>query len=148
MQGLRMSALFLLPMLGWNTVTDLKRKQISLLSVILFGLTGIVLASVSSLRSFFLKESLESLIAGAAIGALLLLLSRLTRGAVSFGDGLIFAVLGLYLGIFQVVLLLFLSCFAAGITGTVLLIMGRADQKSRLPLVPFVLISYMALLAL
>ncbi len=141
-------AYFLLPFLGWNTITDLKEGRISFLSVLFFGALGIVLLLCPMGKDLLCQNgSIYVHVLGAGIGLLMLLISVATGGGIGGGDGIVAVVLGWYLGIWQVLLLFLFAFFSAGLLGGALLLLKKAGRKSRLPMLPFLLLSYVFLLA-
>ncbi len=140
-------AYFLLPFLGWNTMTDLKEGRISFLSVIFFGALGIAMQLCPAGREMLSQNGSVYVHAlGAVIGIMMLFISYATGGGIGAGDGIVAVVLGWYLGIWQVLLLFLLAFFSAGLLGGLLLLTKTAGRKSRLPLLPFLLFSYVFLL--
>lgn len=91
--------------------------------------------------------SLLSVLAGMAVGAALLGLSFLSRGAVGSGDALLFMVTGMFLGFLPNVLLLLLSSLFAGLTSLVLIAVKKNCKKKQIAFVPFMLAGYVAMLA-
>ena len=148
MQGVWMIPAFLILFLGWNAYTDLKKRQISLLSVLLTGILGIAILIPAQTRQWILSdgESIKSLLFGIAVGGGLYLLSLATDGAIGRGDALVFTLMGLYLGLYRLLFLLMGSFLLCGFTGSVLLLLKKAGRKSKLPLIPFVLMAYLILL--
>ena len=107
-------AYFLLPFLGWNTITDLKEGRISFLSVLFFGALGIVLLLCPMGKDLLCQNgSIYVHALGAGIGLLMLLISVATGGGIGVGDGIVAVVLGWYLGIWQVLLLFLFAFFSA-----------------------------------
>lgn len=80
---------------------------------------------------------------GAALipGILLLVLSKITKGAVGQGDGFFFLVSGMYLGFWDNVALLFFGLLICSLWGMGMLIWGMFEKKRiknvQLPFLPF-----------
>ena len=127
-----MKKLLVLVLLIFNAWSDLRKRQISLLISGIAGVGGIFLILVGSISA---KEAAM----GACVGAVLLLLSILTKDAIGFGDGLITVVTGCYLGGRDNLLL-------AAIFGISILIIKKVDKKKECPFVPFVLFAYIGML--
>ena len=149
MQGLWVSGLFLLPFLGWNTVTDLKWRRISPASLLLFGAPVILLFFSEHLQTALLgsKEDGWFFLCGILPGVFLLVLSIMTEGAIGRGDGLVSIVLGCYLGIWRVLLLLMGAFLLGAVFGGILLLCKKADRKTSLPFLPFLLGAYLMMFA-
>ena len=142
--------LLLIPFLGWNTVTDLRSRRVSIGSVLLFGVLGILLLLTAEGQSYLFADSLQpwKIISGVGFGILLLLFSLSSGGGIGRGDCMVAMVLGLYLGIEKQLLLFMTAFLLTGMLGFVLLMTGRAASRSRLPLMPFLLAGYLILLCL
>ena len=142
--------LLLIPFLGWNTVTDLRSRRVSIGSVLLFGVLGVFLLLTAEGQSYLFADSLQpwKIISGVGFGILLLLFSLSSGGGIGRGDCMVAIVLGLYLGIEKQLLLFMTAFLLTGMLGFVLLMTGRAASRSRLPLMPFLLAGYLFLLCL
>lgn len=80
---------------------------------------------------------------GAFIGVILLILSKMTEGAVGPGDGMLFFITGIYLGFWKNVMLLWgslllCSCWGIGLLA-VRQIKWTAGKRTEIPFLPFVL---------
>lgn len=80
---------------------------------------------------------------GALIGVVLLIFSKVTKGAVGAGDGMLFFITGIYLGFWKNAMLLWgslllCSCWGIGLLA-VRQIKWPAGKKIEIPLLPFVL---------
>lgn len=119
-----------------NSICDIKTKKLPLILLICFGIVGI-------LTNIFLPEySLKELAFGVAIGAALFGAGYVTAGQIGSGDGILFMVMGLFVGgITNFCLLLWASIFCAMVSG-VLLLAKKVSRKDRIPFVPFVFIAY------
>lgn len=87
--------------------------------------------------------SLLPLWAGCLIGVVLLIVSKVTEGALGEGDGLFFFIAGIYLGFWKNLFLLCSSLFFCSIAGLVYMVLGRLKgkdyRKRKLPLLVFAL---------
>ena len=77
-----MEKILVIGLLGVSSWTDIKRKEISTIVVVIFGLIGLFL--------LFSKRNLTyiSIFGGILVGIFVLLLSYITRGNIGIGDGL------------------------------------------------------------
>lgn len=122
--------------LVWNTITDIKKREVSHLSVLLFVTIGIVLFVMDK------EKNIYSLLGGAAIGVCLLLLSMVLMESVGFGDGLVVLVCGIFTGFFKNLMLLMTGFLLTSLAGILLILLKKANKKSRLPFVPFLTMAY------
>ena len=87
--------------------------------------------------------SLLPLWAGCLIGVALLLVSRVTEGALGGGDRLFFFIAGIYLGFWKNLFLLCTSLSLCSITGIAYMVLGRVQgkdyRKRKLPFLLFTL---------
>lgn len=118
--------------LAW---TDWKSQEISLIVLALSGSCGILLRRMAG------NFQWEQVAGGMLVGAGLLLWAFCTWESVGIGDALLFVCTGIYLGLWQNLLLLFLSSLCAAICGLVLILMRKRTKSERIPFVPFVLIA-------
>lgn len=123
-------------MLCVSAWTDFKRKQVSMLLLAVFAIVGILGQLI------FRQESAVSLVAGVLIGLLVLGVSRLTKGGIGAGDGWILCVTGIYLGFYKNMQLFFTALILSAIAGAGLIIIKKANRKTELAFVPFLLAAY------
>lgn len=114
------------------TVIDIKKKQIPVAILVIFGITA----------AFFLIRSEE--IEGVSIayslipGAFLLALSLCTRESIGYGDGWTVLVLGLLLGLWDCLASVFIGLILSALFSLIMLVLRKVNGKSRLPFLPFV----------
>lgn len=120
-------------------VYDLKKKEIHLplsaaVAVILFT------------RQLFLiaggKSPAADAFLGIGVGVALIVVSIVSRGAIGIGDGILFMICGLLLGIYENSVLLFLSLVLTAFVSGMLLIIRRAERTDTLPFAPFVFVGF------
>ena len=79
---------------------------------------------------------------GGVIGALFLVISKLTKEAIGYGDSLLILGLGISLGFWRVFSLLLIAFFLGAIYSIGLLSIRKAKRKTTFPFIPFISISY------
>lgn len=127
--------IYLFIMMIW----DLKRREISL------GITAIVavILTARQLSAVFAGQvSLFLGFSGVLIGIVLMAVSIVSRGQIGVGDGILFVVSGMLLGLYENIVLLFLSLITASFVGVGLLILRKGSRKDKLPFAPFVFAGY------
>lgn len=119
---------------------DLKKRELPLL---LLGICGAVGALI-----FRMTDTLawQDLLGGLCVGGGMLLFALVSKESIGMGDGLLFCVTGIYLGVWQNLLLLFGAVLFCAAAGAVLLIRKKCTRKQQLPFAPFVLAADVALL--
>ena len=78
-----------------------------------------------------------SCLAGVLMGGVFIGISKLTRESLGYGDSFLIAVLGLYLGIWNLMYVLVLAFTMASLYSVIVLIRFRYHKKKTLPFVPF-----------
>lgn len=127
-----MPAIFLV----WNSVTDLKKKEISQVSILLFALAGIAAFVLDQNRNLYL------MVGGAALGIIVIFISVLSGESIGAGDGLVISVIGIYVGFYQTLVLLLMGFILTAVTGVLFILMKKANRKSTLPFIPFLAAAY------
>ena len=114
-----------------NSILDWKYKKISLISILMAIIYALITRQIE-------LESLH----GITVGFLLILCSFFTKGQIGMGDGIIFCLTGLECGFWKNISLLFVSLLFSAIVSAILLLSKKAGRKTRIPLVPFIMASY------
>lgn len=126
---------------------DLKSREVSLFLCLMMAFIGMVAAGLNFLTEvagsaiFFSSDKIMYKIAALTPGAVLLVLSRVSRGAVGEGDGWFFLGTGLCLGCEKTFLLLAGGILLCGLFSLPVLVMGYVYGKNRrkmeVPFLPF-----------
>lgn len=119
---------------------DLNRRSIALWVYIVYGVIAFLFKILLVWGDFTLWMEMGK---SMAVGIIICMISRLTKGAVGEGDGWFFVVMGIYLGLWDNITLLlygllFCSLFSLGIIMWGI-IMNVDVSKKRLPFLPFLL---------
>lgn len=131
------SSVLLVLWLGICSLQDIKKKSISIYSII----GGFILLFIISI--YLNQVSIISRVAGGGIGLLLLALNPLTKGQIGIGDGIIIGVIGICFGFTSNVSILLVALFFSALLSIVLLVLKRVDRKKTIPFIPFVLLGYL-----
>jgi len=126
-----------LGMLGFNALTDWKRKEISVMATCAFGILGIVLHLI--FRSVEFKEMLL----GMAFGGGIFIVSYLTKEQIGKGDAFLLTILGLYIGAQQVIAVFVVAIFLASIVAIILRVVKKKEKDFELPFAPFIFCGYL-----
>ncbi len=122
--------------------TDVRNREFPLLLPIAGGAAGVVLWLI--LR----EPAPASLLGGVSVGGALLIGALLSKENIGVGDGLLFCVTGLFLGLWGNLVLLFLASLSCGVAGLARVAVRKGTMRQSLPLAPFVLAADVAMLAL
>ena len=127
-------------MLTLCSAQDIRKKEIGLHTVLMFGILGIFF------HMLWRIQSIESLLLGMSIGVALLFVSVLTGGKIGIGDGLLLIVTGIYLGLEENLKLFLCGLFLCGLWALGLVLLRKKSRKDSIPFVPFLLAAYMGML--
>lgn len=135
-----MQKYLVLGLLGLCSWEDMKRKRLTVVYILLFGICGMILHLFSPICSIY------SILGGILLGLAMMLASVATGGMVGMGDGILLAVTGVYLGgtgnleLLSIGLLLS-ACWSLG-----LVVLKKKRGKDQIAFVPFLLASYLTML--
>ena len=115
---------------------DIRRRELCLGLL----LTGIPLAVISRIVLGNIPAAL--VIAGGAAGALFMIISRVTEEVFGYGDSILIMIMGIFLGIWDLLLMLVTAFFLAAVFSVVMLSGGHYTRKSSFPFVPFLAAAY------
>lgn len=132
----------LLGMLGICSIEDIRKKQVQVYLVLVFGIIGMIF------HLLYRSLSIGNIFCGMMLGVILMVVSKITSGSVGMGDGLILMVTGVYLGIGSNVKLFFHGLLFAAIWSLVLIVLFRKTRRQEIPFVPFLLMAYVEMLLL
>lgn len=121
--------------LGVNAWLDIRKKEVSLLTVVIFSAAG-VLWYVENGRNFM--EAVVPL----GMGLMFLALSLLTSGSVGLGDAWMLLALGLMLETGEFLGTLCIGMLLAGGWALILLVIRKKSRHTEIPFVPFLLAGY------
>lgn len=117
------------------SMEDIMKRRIHLALVLIFFASGILYQILLG------KVILIEILGGILVGIILIGISRLTEEAIGYGDGLIFLVTGVFLGIWENLNLLFTSLIIAFIYSSIQILLRKKDTKDEIPFVPFIWIA-------
>lgn len=115
---------------------DLKRKEVTVMYILLFGIIGVVL------HLFYPNCSIYSILWGLLLGISIMAVSLFSRGNIGMGDGILLTVTGVYLGGYKNLELFLTGLFLAGIWSLGLLMLKKKKRKEKIAFMPFLLIAY------
>lgn len=119
-----------------NGYLDWKKHEISLISILVFGVAGIG----SNLGLSY--QHWSEMLGGFAVGIFVIVLGFLTKEAIGFGDGLLLGVIGIWLGFRETLQILVIGLILCAVITGVLVLGKRIPGEERIPLVPFLLLAF------
>ena len=122
-----------------STLIDLRKKEVNISLCISVALVGLIY------EIFISKTDILSIILGILPGIFLMLTSIVTNEENGKGEAAILSTLGIFLWLKQTILVLIYALFSTIIIGGILLLIRKKNKKYKIPFVPFILFSYIAL---
>ena len=118
------------------TVMDIKWKKLSL-AVLLLGAAFLA-------AGFLCGRDIHMIVlaAGAGVGIVFLIVSRVTEEAFGYGDSILILIMGGFLGFWNILSLLVAAFSAAALFSIFMLIRKKFHRKSAFPFVPFLTAAY------
>lgn len=129
----------LLGTLGVHSIEDVKSRKITVQVTLFSAILGIVF------HLFYQDESIYSMLAGMLSGSLIVFLSIASKGKIGIGDGVVFMLTGLYLGVWKNFLLMFLSFTFAAVWVLCRILYRPKRLQERIPFMPFLFMGCLVL---
>lgn len=121
--------------LGINAILDFKYKKIPWVLSICFIVIGIGSVLISSPINWWQ-------FLGAIVGIGIILISVCTKQAIGLGDGLVLLVVGIFIGLWKTLMILFLAGILVAVVGIIMMVQKKGNLKTSLPFIPFILAAY------
>jgi Type IV leader peptidase family. len=137
-EGIKMDIrrVLVLLLLGITGIWDKREKAIPIWLVMFFISLGI---AVNIWSPYF---TMGEVLLGGTLGLFLLFISQITSGEIGSGDGYIMMAVGIYLGIWNSLNLLFWGLLFAAIISLCLIKIKKKNWKTTIPFIPFLLCAY------
>ena len=132
----------LLGYLSVETGSDIRKKEISVTRSVLCGVIAFLLRTGMGMPGLQ-AGTVQFLLTAILPGGILLLIGKITRQEVGYGDGILLLVCGLCLGGKETIFLFVSGLFLMFPISLVLLLSGHTDRRAELPFAPFLLASYL-----
>ncbi len=136
-----MEAAGLLGILGWCSICDIKNRTIQTGVLLMAGIIGV------GLHMLYGRISVWDMLGGMAVGGIVFLFAHFSGEKIGKGDAFLIMICGLFLGLWQTLLLVWVSLMLAGLMGMVMLLKGKG-RKYEMPFIPFLLTGYIICLAM
>lgn len=118
-----------------NAILDYKYKKIPCILSAVFAVIGIICVLIDSPINW-----LQFL--GILVGIGVILTSICTKQAIGLGDGLVLVVIGLFMGLWKTLMILFIAGILVAIIGGLMIVLKKGNLKTSLPFIPFLLVAY------
>ncbi len=129
-----------IPFLVINSVRDFRKRQIYVILTVLWGLCGALMLLIDQIITknlSFLRWS------GVLVAIAILLIAKLSKEAIGYGDGLVLLALSFYLTPREFIGATCLAFFLSSIVAVILLVVFRRKKNEQMPFVPFLCLSTM-----
>lgn len=120
-------------------VTDIRKREIPQILLVCGAVAVIAVRIVS-------RQDWQLYAGGAAIGFAFLVISKVTREGLGYGDSLLILILGLFLGLWRIIALLLTAFAAAAFFSIFLLAFKRMGRKQSFPFIPFLAVGYLGVM--
>lgn len=124
----------------WTAVIDLRFRRIPVCLLAFLNLLAVVWQLY---RFFSQKGDIGMLLGGMGVGAVFFLVSRFTGEGIGYGDSWVILILGIYLGLWEVLEVLAGTCLLLAAASIICMAVKRMSGRGRLPFVPFVAAGYL-----
>lgn len=121
---------------------DKKQKEIPLFLPIIGLIIGFVLSILAKELSVF------QITFGCMLGGVALLIAKLTKQAIGYGDGMILVCTGVALGFWKNLIVLCIAIVICACTCALLMFVKRKKKKDEVAFIPFLFTGYVLTLAL
>jgi len=122
------------------SISDLKRKSISNLLLIGFGILIIPIFFWRCYNGQLLDA--KSVPWGIIPGLLCLFLGKITNESVGYGDGYLISIIGMYIGLWKTVSLVVIALFLIGTLALGMLVFKKGTGKTEVPFIPALLMAF------
>ena len=129
-----------LVLLGIAGVIDWKKRELPI------GLLGIMSGVIVIFAMRCQEIDVWYRIAGALMGVVFFVITRFTKEAIGYGDSWLFLILGIHMGVLQVLQLLLAASLMAAFFAIFYLWRHRWKRSETLPFVPFLAIAYVGVM--
>lgn len=122
-------------------VEDWTKRSVSIKSII----TGAVSVCILLIITVSTIEELWSHALGAICGSIFLIVSKCSNEKLGYGDSMVLAILGAFLGITEFLGIAFVGFVLCGFYGGVRFIIKKGAKNQEIPFIPFLLIAYIGI---
>lgn len=134
------SQIFCVSFLLWTAVLDFRSRKLPVCMLAFLNLLAVVWQFY---QLFGQKGDIRMLLGGIGVGAVFLLISRMTGEGVGYGDSWMILILGIYLGLWKLLEVLAGTCLLLAIASIICLTVRKMSRRCTLPFVPFLAAGYL-----
>ena len=123
--------------LGVLSALDIKTRRLPVIVLVVISILLVIFRILQPYHPFLW-------LGGGMLGVGFLVVSKVTEEAIGYGDSWTIILLGVFLGIWEVMLLLLITFFITGVIGG-LLCLKKADKKTGIPMLPIMTAVYLGM---
>lgn len=118
------------------SIWDIRKKRLPVIGLIM------VFVTVAAQR-FYKPLSFREYVASALVGGGFLLISKLSKEALGYGDSLLILILGVQLGFWKLIETLTCSMFFLGVVSLIFLVLKGNHKEISIPFIPILTVGYL-----
>ncbi len=119
------------------SIADICSRKISVYLLVFCNLTAL------GYQILIEKGDIWLILGGVGVGLLFLVISRITREGIGYGDSWTILIMGIYLGIWELLGVLLTAFLILGVVSALCLGVKKMSRKYRLPFLPFLAAGYL-----
>ncbi|MCU6748389.1 A24 family peptidase [Faecalicatena acetigenes] len=116
---------------------DIKSRKIPVWTLIIGMMLSVIFQYMTGNTDYIL------VVLGGIIGAVFIITSKATKEKFGYGDSILIFILGIFLGFWNILYLLFIAFFVSAVYSIILLSIFRKGKKESFPFIPFLTIGYL-----
>lgn len=124
------------------SIQDIRRNMVSGLFLAAGGLAATIVQII------FRSQAVEHTVGGFIIGFIFMGISWITKEALGYGDSFLIMIIGIYIGIWNLISVLLISFLFAAAYSMGSLVRHRFCRKKVLPFIPFLTVGYVVFILL
>lgn len=121
-------------------IKDIKTREVSVLVLVAAGVAGISYHLIAQELDWWL------IIAGAIVGGCFLIIGKITKEKIGYGDGLVISLLGLFVGFWNILVILSITFFLLLCVSIPVMCKKKMSKNYTLPFLPFLAGGYFCFL--
>ena len=132
----------LLVLFGICGIRDFRKREIPVWWLVLISVLVVVFILL------FDRTRLMARLVGGLLGLFFFFISKCTKEAIGYGDSWLILILGIYLGSFEVLQVLFWATILAAIVALFLLCQKRCKRNITIPFVPYLAVAFLGVVCI
>lgn len=123
-------------------IRDIRKREIPIWWLIIISILVLLFVLL------FDRTRLTSRLVGGILGLLFFLISKCTKEAIGYGDSWLILILGVYLGSFEALQVLFWAALLAAVVALFLLCARKRKKSITIPFVPYMAVAFLGVVCI